>query len=316
MTNETQEVKDTQEVSTLNQVHGAQSDTAPEVSIQEPPQLSAGQLIKQARTQAGLHIAALAVTLKVPVKRLEALEDDNLNLLPDLVFVRALAASVCNTLKVDPEPILALMPKTASLKLDNASKSIATPIRSALSNEKVNSLDFVKTPWMIGGAVLLLGAAVIYLWPAMKPDTVNPNLELKASGTADTQSIAVGSSSIQVTPVVATLPSNTGSDANSPIASDNTTNQSGIMNTPANSSVTDGVVVFKATGDTWIEVKDAKGISVFTQLMKAGESAGVNGALPLSVTVGSTNFTQVLVRGQVKDLSSIAKNNVAFFEVK
>lgn len=50
--------------------------------------------------------------------------------------------------------------------------------------------------------------------------------------------------------------------------------------------------------------------------MKAGESAGANGVLPLSVTVGSTNFTQVLVRGQVKDLTSIAKNNVAFFEVK
>ena len=36
--------------------------------------LTAGALLRQAREAAGLHIAALAVSLKVPVKKIEALE--------------------------------------------------------------------------------------------------------------------------------------------------------------------------------------------------------------------------------------------------
>ena len=36
--------------------------------------LSAGSMLRQAREMAGLHIGALAVALKVPVKKLEALE--------------------------------------------------------------------------------------------------------------------------------------------------------------------------------------------------------------------------------------------------
>ncbi len=310
MTNESQELAHSPDLPTLQEEHEVQIESAPEISTQEPPQPSAGQLIKQARMQAGLHIAALAVTLKVPVKRLEALEDDNLNLLPDMVFVRALAASVCNTLKIDPEPILALMPKTGSTRLNTASKSIDTPIRSALSNDKVNPMDFMKTPWMIGGAALLLGAAAIYFWPAMKSNSTKTIQESKTSGV--TEMAAKESNAIQVTPVVATPVTS----VSAPAISTDTANLPSALTASANTSVTDGVVAFKASGDTWIEVKDAKGATVFKQLMKAGESAGANGVLPLSVTVGSTNFTQVLVRGQVKDLTSIAKNNVAFFEVK
>ena len=68
-------------------------------------QPSAGTLLRQAREAAGMHIGALSVSLKVPVKKLEALEADRLDLLPDAVFARALAASVCRTLKADPGPI-------------------------------------------------------------------------------------------------------------------------------------------------------------------------------------------------------------------
>ncbi len=69
--------------------------------------MTAGALLRSAREASGLHIAALAVSMKVPVKKLEALEADRYEALPDAVFVRALASGVCRALKVDPEPILA-----------------------------------------------------------------------------------------------------------------------------------------------------------------------------------------------------------------
>ena len=56
--------------------------------------VTAGALLRDAREAAGLHIAALAVALKVPVAKLEALEADNFSALPVMVFVRALESSV------------------------------------------------------------------------------------------------------------------------------------------------------------------------------------------------------------------------------
>jgi cytoskeletal protein RodZ len=60
-------------------------------------------MLRDARHAAGIHIEALAVALKVPVSKLEALEADNYQVLPDAVFVRALASSVCRSLKIDPK---------------------------------------------------------------------------------------------------------------------------------------------------------------------------------------------------------------------
>lgn len=73
-----------------------------------PP--SPGALIKHAREQAGVHVAAMAVNLKVSVKQLEALEADDFDKLSEPVFARALAAKVCRLLKMDAAPVLALMP--------------------------------------------------------------------------------------------------------------------------------------------------------------------------------------------------------------
>lgn len=71
---------------------------------------SPGALIKAAREKAGIHLAILSVNLKVSVKQLEALEADQFELLSEPVFARALAAKVCRMVKLDPTPVLALMP--------------------------------------------------------------------------------------------------------------------------------------------------------------------------------------------------------------
>lgn len=91
--------------------------------------VTAGGMLKEARQAAGMHIAALAVALKVPVNKLEALEADNYSVLPDTVFVRALASSVCRTLKVDAAPILALLPQSHSPRLSEDSAGLNAPVK-------------------------------------------------------------------------------------------------------------------------------------------------------------------------------------------
>src|SRR5687767_15686536 len=92
--------------------------------------ITAGVLLRRAREAAGLHVAALAVALKVPVRKLEALEEDRYDLLTDAVFVRALASSVCRTLKIDPQPVLDRLPQTTVPRLARDVDSINAPFRA------------------------------------------------------------------------------------------------------------------------------------------------------------------------------------------
>src|SRR5437870_13153008 len=91
--------------------------------------LTAGALLRRAREAAGLHVAALAVSLKVPVRKLEALEDDRYDLMPDAVFIRGLASSVCRTLKIDPQPVLERLPQTAAPRLITNTDGLNQPFR-------------------------------------------------------------------------------------------------------------------------------------------------------------------------------------------
>ncbi|HEY0824913.1 MAG TPA: DUF4115 domain-containing protein, partial [Ramlibacter sp.] len=77
-----------------------------------------------------------------------------------------------------------------------------------------------------------------------------------------------------------------------------------------------GIVAFRTRAQSWVQVTDATGTTVFQKLMEAGESAGASGALPLSVTVGSVEATEVQVRGKPYNLAPVSKDNVARFEVK
>ena len=75
---------------------------------------SPGAMIKSGRERAGVHMAVLSVNLKVSIKQLEALEADQFESLSGPVFARALAAKVCRFVKIDPDPVLALMPATTN----------------------------------------------------------------------------------------------------------------------------------------------------------------------------------------------------------
>ena len=296
---------------------------------------AAGQLLKQARVDAGLHIAALAVTLKVPVKRLEALEDGNQALLPDMVFVRALASSVCRTLKIDADQILDKLPKAELPRLNNDDGSINMPLRLQNSAAKLTFLDVLKAPWLIGVLLLITGAALIYFWPRSQSsswfDISAPFAKFSSSGSNSSPSGVIEKQVLDtfITNDSAAKPAATADVLVAPLKdsvvavenslasnSDKSTDAGSFTLVAANATVpANSIVVFKATGQTWVEVKSINGITILKKLLKDGESAGASGTLPLTVIVGRADVTKVEVRGKPIDLAAIAKSNVARFEV-
>jgi cytoskeleton protein RodZ len=265
---------------------------------------TAGQMLKQARLDAGLHIAALAVSLRVPVKRIEALENGQMDLLPDTVFVRALTSSICQALKIDAAPVLDKLPKAALPRLNRDDIAINTPIGVKGANNSVILSDIVTSPWLMGVVFLCIAAAGVYFWPSASSLTVsemaNSAKSLPEAGVTQAKEQFVATEKT------------TAAGAISATVSTNPDKSNVVMSAapPA-----DSIVVFKASAETWVEVKNAAGMTMFKKLLSAGETAGAAGALPLTVIVGRADATRVEVRGKQIDLIAIAKSNVARFEV-
>jgi cytoskeleton protein RodZ len=310
---------------------------------------TAGTLLREAREAAGMHIAALAVSLKVPVKKLEALELDRFDLLPDAVFVRALASSVCRSLKLDAGPVLERLPQTSAPKLIYQGAGINTPFRSPGEGPRPAMWTQVSRPAVLAGVVLLLGALVLIFLPVIKPDVKDlgdGEIQVGGAETAkplpaavamtggglvnDTKpvfpaeqinepfsgarSAAAGVPSGPAATVTTSLPGTAlpaVQSASAPVSGSVAT-----PTAPVSPATPAGIVTFRAKGESWVEVTDARGTVVLRRTLTAGEVAGASGVLPLAAVVGKADVTQVQVRGQTFDLSSVARDNVARFEVK
>src|SRR5438067_525008 len=108
--------------------------------------ISAGTLLRRAREAAGLHVAALAVALKVPVRKLEALEEDRYEDMGDAVFIRGLASSVCRTLKADPQPVLERLPQTSAPRLVNDKDGLNAPFKAPNGSAPPGWLEALRRP--------------------------------------------------------------------------------------------------------------------------------------------------------------------------
>ncbi len=121
---------------------------------------SPGALIKAGRERAGVHMAVLSVNLKVSIKQLEALEADQFELLSGPVFARALAAKVCRFVKIDPDPVLALMP-AATNGLKPLQILGADPSPSYQSNPSASNPNSMGTGLKLGLLALLLILSIL-----------------------------------------------------------------------------------------------------------------------------------------------------------
>lgn len=284
--------------------------------------VSAGTLLRRAREASGLHVAALAVSLKVPVRKLEALEAGRYDELPDAVFARALASSVCRTLKVDPRPILDRLPQTGAPRLAQVQEGLNAPFSAPGERAGATWVDQLGRPVVIAVGALLLGALVLVLLPDLrsgssvatsKPEPAaapmaEPVVLQPAAETAlDPATPAGPQAPVDVAAVAPVAPA---VEAPAALAPSPATDVQPV-DVPAS-----GVVVFRARAPSWIQVTDARGVVTLRDELEAGEAAGASGSLPLSVTVGSAGDTSVEVRGKAFDLAPFTRDNVARFEVK
>ncbi|MBT3066653.1 RodZ domain-containing protein [Rhodoferax sp. U11-2br] len=303
-----------------------------DIAVQSAP-MQAATMLKEAREAQGLHIAALAVALKVPVRKLEALEAGRFDQLPDMVFVRSLALSVCRALKVDPAPIMASLPEPQFNQFKINETGLNTSFKDSTGASRHGVLAQISSPIGLGVLFLIVAIVVILAWPVaplfedsalvskepaepmlvMEQPAQNP--QVSANGVEEAVVLTQPPSSIRPeAPVAAEVPAASASKVVSvapPLPASTPVNvvSAEVMSPPA-------VLELSGHGESWVEVTDSAGQSKLRKLMQSGEVIRLTGQLPLSVVVGRADMVSVAVRGKPLDLTPLARENVARFEVK
>lgn len=313
---------------------------------------TAGAMLRAAREREGLHVAVLAATIKVSPAKLEALEQDRYADLPNATFARALAQSVCRSLKVDPRPVLALLPQADAPPLEGAMGRLNTPFQErAGRGSSVASLAWASKPLYWAGGLLMLAAVGMALVPADWIDGLReqagevfsgaPAASAPAAAAASapgvvTETLAVGPSSTPAIPAATTPPvaSATPAAAAAPAAASSVVQPTAVpvaavasaaapapaaplpAAPPAVAAPPQGVLRLSATSSSWVEVVDGRGQTVFSRVLQPGEAVGVDGAPPLRLHVGNAPGTSVVFRGEARDLAPYTRGNVARLELR
>ncbi|RTL15746.1 MAG: helix-turn-helix domain-containing protein [Burkholderiales bacterium] len=300
-------------------------ESIPEGRATERSASSAGAWLRAARQQRGLHIAALAVMLKVPQAKLEALEADRFDDLPDATFTRALATAVCRALKVDPAPVLALLPRGHERELD-VRPGLNQPFRERGAGPADGGpLALLGRPVVWGAALLLLAAAAIYWLPAgWLPEpgrAATAPAEPVASGivaASAPEPVFVAEPPASAPAVVVAAPASAPLPvASAPLQVREVAPPPAVVAQPAPTLAvqTGPALRITASADSWVEVVDAKGQVLLSRVLRPGELQEFVGAAPYRLRVGNVGGTQVEWRGAAVNLAERAKDNVARLEL-
>jgi cytoskeleton protein RodZ len=289
--------------------------------------LSAGALLRAARERQGLHIAALAAAIKIPQRKLEALEADRFDELPDATFTRALAMTVCRALKIDAAPVLAQLPQVGGNGLAAVTGGLNAPFRDRPGRADPADFSPARHPLYWAAMAVLVAAAALFLlpsgwwegfWPgsgpSQPPAAVAPASAAASAAAAMAPASAAPSAESDSLAAVPTLPS--ASAASAPTVEVVHSMPGVDAGASAVADSAGGVAVLRASDATWVEVVDAGGQVLVQRVLQPGESLGLNGKLPFKLKIGNAAATQLQFRGQGVDLSAFTRDNVARLELK
>lgn len=299
---------------------------------------TAGELLREAREAHGLHIEMVAAALKVPPQKLMALEADDIASLPDPVFARALASSVCRALRIDPAPVLAKLPTTQKVSLAETDRTLRSNIGSGTPRwgGSSRSSGLPSRPLLIVVLLLLIGAGALFWLPQSAFDQLSASVaRLTARSESGAESGSAGAAASSGGSVAESVPTQAVAPSG-PVAGDApaatpapgapaapaapaaaATAAAAPAATPVAAASSSQPLVFVAREECWITVTEAGGKQLLRRSLQAGETVGLSGTLPLSVVVGRASSVDVQVRGQPFDLKPFTKSGgVARFEVK
>lgn len=316
----------------------AATETALPQEVAPAAAVSAGALLRQARQAQGVALGDLAATLKVPVEKLQALEDEDWQRLPDVVFLRALAQTICRTLHLEAAPVLALLPQQKVTALAPQGGLNAPMRERGVPSILATNTQHSPWPWVVLLLIVLGGGGYLGVqwmapeWvrgvsttvsapsdPAGDSPLFSPAVPEEGDGggmgnmgdVAQAGEVPTVQAAALMQPA---LPEEEGAQpgfaAPAPAAE-----PAAAPAAQAAASVSP-VLRITAKGATWVQVLDAQQRLLIEKILQDGEVFSTSAPKPLTVAVGKADLATVEVNGAPFDVQAVARSNVARFEVK
>ena len=260
-------------------------------------ELRAGQMLKAAREAKGIHLAMLSVALKVPIRKLEALERDDHSGFQDVTFLRALAQAVCRYLDMDAAPVLAALPKQAVNRLPVQRLPLDARMKPTLETGHRRTMAIRPARTVLWLALLMLvSTAALIWWPARAPDASTPAVVLEEPAPTH---VPMGQASNPVElPALPLVPA----PAEPAPAASMPSEASGLL--------------LRVRQSTWLEVRDGKGDTLVKKQVKAGETLRYDAQAPVFVYASQADSIELLWQGQAVDLLPHTRNNELRLKIK
>lgn len=264
------------------------------------------------RNAAGMTLADAARHLKLSPWQVEALEAGNYARLPGPVFVRGFIRNYARLLKIDPAPLLAEIASQAA-----AAQVVEQAVVASEAIPFPGQQSFNWRPYGIAGVVIVaLLVGYEFFGEDAAPENVDthavelpaPKIVAEAAAPAEPAenpqpSVAtpVSPPAPRVEPAVAPAPA--------PVAA--TAAPVGAAPAAIERGPNDQTVRMMFTRESWVEVRDARGRIVFSQLNAAGTSQAVSAAPPLRLVVGNASGVRLLHNDRLIDLAPYTQVDVA-----
>lgn len=129
------------------------------------------QLLRTARTQHGLSRAQLAAASRVPLTFITAIEEEDLDALPQAVFCRGFLHIIARHLQCEPAPLLTALAALRTPSLDTTSQPLSPNAMLSRAGRRKTALRPHRQPLLLIALLLVLGGGVVFylLYPRPAP---------------------------------------------------------------------------------------------------------------------------------------------------
>jgi cytoskeleton protein RodZ len=271
---------------------GFVDDRAPETAPATPS--SPGAALAAARQARGMTVTEVALRLKFSPRKIEALEADRFDALPGPTLVRGMVRSYAKLVGLDAKPLL----EAVQLQLGRT-PSVMRPEAMDVPfprEPRRGSLVYV----LLSAVVVIAVGSVVIEW-LLRPDEP-PAVVSKPAPRAPVAATP--------TPLVVPAPEVVPAPPLTVV-----TEQSSMPAMRA-AIVTAKRIELVFTDESWVEIRDAEGRVLFSQLNQPGTRRKVEGAAPFSLVIGNAAGVQLRYNDADIDLAPFTRTDVARLTLK
>jgi len=289
-----------------------------------------GAALKSAREHSGMSLGEVAERLKLSIRQLQAIENDDFQQLPGATFVRGFVRNYARFLQLDPEPLMQALEQhfpSAVNDVVNLARHDSTvqPPSMAETLAKVGHPRSRHGRWW-GLGLLVLAVVALAAWQLHQeklasvaeqtlPVASEPLATLKPASAAAAVLPALQQAAASQPQASAALPS-------AAVASVAAAPASGAVGKSVASAAEDegsaasAKLQLSASQAAWISVIDANGKKLQFGTLAAGERKELSGTPPLQLKIGNASQVTLSFNGQPVDLTDKIRGTTAKIELK